>query len=77
MFIDPETGELRKPGSIIRPKKLCETMRLLAKEGVNIFYNGSLGLELVEDLKQRGGIIEMKDLNDYRLVIFQKTIIHI
>ncbi|XP_043484623.1 scoloptoxin SSD14-like isoform X2 [Leptopilina heterotoma] len=67
MFIDPETGELRKPGSIIKPKKLCETMRLIAKEGVNIFYNGSLGLKLVEDLKQRGGIIEMKDLNDYRV----------
>ncbi|XP_051160453.1 scoloptoxin SSD14-like isoform X2 [Leptopilina boulardi] len=67
MFIDSETGELRKPGSIIKPKKLCDTMRLIAEKGVNIFYNGSLGLELVEDLKRRGGIITMKDLNDYRV----------
>ena len=66
MFIDPETGQLRKPGSIIKPKKLCETMRIVAKKGANDFYNGTLGRKLVEDLQRRGGIIEIKDLNDYR-----------
>ena len=66
MFIDPGTGELRKPGTIIRPKKLCETMRIIAENGANVLYNGTLGRKLVEDLKKRGGIIGMKDLNAYR-----------
>ncbi|XP_033222463.1 scoloptoxin SSD14-like isoform X3 [Belonocnema kinseyi] len=66
MFIDPETGHLRKPGTIIRPRKLCETMRIVAEKGANEFYNGTLGQNLVEDLQRRGGIIEFKDLNNYR-----------
>ncbi|XP_014208314.1 glutathione hydrolase 1 proenzyme [Copidosoma floridanum] len=66
IFVDPETGTFRKIGSHIRPKALCQTMRVLAEENAAVFYNGSLGQKLVEDIQKRGSIITMKDLNNYK-----------
>lgn len=68
MFVDPESGEFRKPGSLIKPSKLCDTMELIATNGAATMYNGSLGERLVEDLKKRGSILTIKDLNEYRQV---------
>ena len=65
-FVDPATGQFYKPGSVIKPKKLCDTMRILAEKNVTEFYNGTLGKMLVEDIRKRGSVITMKDLNDYR-----------
>ncbi|XP_024941854.1 uncharacterized protein LOC107268717 [Cephus cinctus] len=65
-FVDPETNEFKKAGSVIRPEELCRTMKIIARKSAGELYNGTLGKTLVEDLKQRGGIITMKDLNDYR-----------
>ncbi|KAL7294184.1 hypothetical protein TKK_0012205 [Trichogramma kaykai] len=66
MFVDPKTGQFRKVGSLIRPKKLCETLKIIAEQNATAFYNGTLGKYLVEDIRKRGSIITMKDLNDYR-----------
>ena len=41
-------------------------MRILAEKNVTEFYNGTLGKMLVEDIRKRGSVITMKDLNDYR-----------
>ena len=68
-FVNPETGQLHKPGTLIRPKKLCETMKIIAEKNATEFYNGTLGQMLVEDIRKRGSIITMKDLNDYRYSI--------
>lgn len=68
MFVDPTTGQFKKPGALIKPKKLCDTLYLIAHRNASELYNGSLGRTLVEDIRKRGGIITMKDLNEYRLV---------
>ncbi|XP_012285801.1 glutathione hydrolase 1 proenzyme [Orussus abietinus] len=65
-FIDPETRTFRKPGSIIRPKELCKTLRIIAERGASELYNGSLGRFLVEDVQRRGGVLSMQDLRQYR-----------
>ncbi|XP_011495084.1 PREDICTED: gamma-glutamyltranspeptidase 1-like [Ceratosolen solmsi marchali] len=67
IFVNKETGEFYKPGSIIRPKTLCQTMRTVAEKNATEFYNGTLGKLLVEDIQKRGSIITIKDLNDYRV----------
>ncbi|XP_058800340.1 scoloptoxin SSD14-like isoform X2 [Phymastichus coffea] len=66
LFVDPATNEFRKAGSLIRPKKLCETLKIIAEKNATEFYNGTLAKRLVEDLQKRGSIITLKDLSDYR-----------
>lgn len=68
LFVDPETNDFYKPGSIIRPKALCKTLRIIAEKGAQEFYNGTLGKLLVQDLQEKGSIITMKDLNNFRAI---------
>ncbi|XP_050456091.1 scoloptoxin SSD14-like isoform X5 [Cataglyphis hispanica] len=68
LFIDPTTNEFRKAGSIIKPRTLCETLRIIAEKNATEFYNGTIGRYLVDDLREQGGIITMKDLNEYRVL---------
>lgn len=67
--MDSATNEFRKPGSIIKPRVLCETLRIIAEKNATEFYNGTIGQLLVDDLKELGGIITMKDLNEYKYTI--------
>lgn len=67
LFVDPATNEFRKPGSVIKPHALCETLRIIAERNATEFYNGTIGRLLVHDLQEQGGIITMKDLNEYRV----------
>lgn len=68
LFIDPATDKFRKVGSIIKPRALCETLRIIAEKNATEFYNGTIGRNLVDDLREQGGIITMKDLNEYRVL---------
>ncbi|KAJ4439546.1 hypothetical protein ANN_07670 [Periplaneta americana] len=65
-FVNPETGEFYRYGDRIRPKKYCETLKLIAKNGGNDFYNGTLAKMLVSDIQEMGGIITEEDLLNYR-----------
>ncbi|XP_029158829.1 glutathione hydrolase 1 proenzyme-like isoform X3 [Nylanderia fulva] len=67
LFVDPATDKFRKVGSVIKPRTLCETLRIIAEKNATEFYNGTLGQYLVDDLREQGGIITMKDLNEYRV----------
>ncbi|XP_076182889.1 scoloptoxin SSD14 isoform X2 [Ptiloglossa arizonensis] len=66
LFVDPETSDFYKPGTLIKPKALCKTLRTIAENGASEFYNGTIGKQLVKDLQEKGSIITMKDLNNYR-----------
>lgn len=69
LFVDPATNEFHKPGSVIKPQALCETLRIIAEKNATEFYNGTIGRFLIHDLQEQGGIITMKDLNEYRYQI--------
>ncbi|XP_068085022.1 scoloptoxin SSD14 isoform X2 [Anabrus simplex] len=64
VFVDPDSGEFRKPGSLIRHKKLCETLRIISEKG-NDLYNGSLAKMLASDIQEMGGLITEEDLRNY------------
>ena len=53
-------------GDHFRMPKLAETLRSIAENGVEIFYNGSIGRQLVEDVQNLGGILTEKDLLEYK-----------
>lgn len=60
-------GKLLKLGDIVRNEKLAETLKTISETGPQAFYNGTIGLNLVRDVKKVGGILTMKDLNTYRV----------
>lgn len=58
-------GKLLKVGDICYNKKLAETLRIISKYGPKAFYGGSIGLNLVRDVKEAGGILSIEDLKRY------------
>lgn len=53
-------------GSNIVPKKLCETLRIIAKSSGHDLYNGTLSKMLMQDLEEIGSIITKEDLENYQ-----------
>lgn len=60
-----KNNEYKKYGSRIVPKKLCKTLSLIAVNGGDDLYNGTLAKMFLDDLKEAGGIITSEDLEKY------------
>ncbi|KAL4199591.1 hypothetical protein AMTRI_Chr03g51960 [Amborella trichopoda] len=75
-----EYGELLKIGDIVRDVKLARTLTEIAIHGPSVFYDGPVGVDLVHDIREKGGIITMEDLKGYvvkqRKPIFAKVMNH-
>ena len=56
-------------GDTIKREKLARTLEIIADEGVDAFYNGSLAHHIVQEIQEQGGIITQKDLADYQVDI--------
>lgn len=65
-FIDPKTGQPLKEGDLLQRPVFAETLQRIADNGVNEFYNGSTAQRLVQDVRARGGILTLEDLQNYR-----------
>ncbi|KAI8990052.1 gamma-glutamyltransferase [Pilobolus umbonatus] len=63
------SGEIARPGDIIRRPELGKTLRIIAKEGADVFYEGRLAEYMVNATQAEGGILTMEDMRDYRPVI--------
>jgi len=64
-FFNNKTGDLMKPGDIYKMTTLGQTLRVIANEGANSIYAGSLTQKLANDIQSAGGIITEKDFTDY------------
>ncbi|KAK6125761.1 hypothetical protein DH2020_040501 [Rehmannia glutinosa] len=62
-------GSLLQSGDVCYNKQLFETLRMISMHGTKAFYNGSIGLNLVEDVKKAGGILGQDDLQNYRVKV--------
>lgn len=54
-------GDPLKPGERLIQENLSHTLQILAKEGRDAFYNGSIANKLVEFIKEQHGIITLED----------------
>ncbi|KAJ6682551.1 GAMMA GLUTAMYL TRANSPEPTIDASE [Salix koriyanagi] len=69
-------GELLQPGDICYNKKLADTLRTVSK-GVEAFYNGPIGFNLVRDIHKLGGMLTIEDLRRYKVRVREPIITNI
>ncbi|KAL0912485.1 hypothetical protein M5K25_018458 [Dendrobium thyrsiflorum] len=62
-------GSLLQIGDLCHNNRLAHTLEAIARHGPRVFYNGSIGIALVKDIKKSGGIITMRDLQEYKVSI--------
>jgi gamma-glutamyltranspeptidase/glutathione hydrolase len=60
------SGNAVKHGEIFANPRLAVTLDLIAKEGRDAFYNGSIARAIVADIKARDGLLELRDFADHR-----------
>ena len=61
-------GELPPTGHLLQQPQLAETLRRIAREGADGFYRGELAERLVAGVREAGGIWQLADLEQYRVV---------
>lgn len=64
-FYNEKTGHAKIAGDTYKLPKLAETMKILAKEGIDALYSGSLTDAFLEDLKKMNSIVTKEDLANY------------
>ncbi|CAN1822256.1 Glutathione hydrolase 3 [Linum perenne] len=60
-------GKLLKAGDVCYNVALAQTLEAIAEHGPEVFYNGSVGENLVKDVRAAGGIMKMEDLKNYKV----------
>ena len=60
--------ELPAEGELVRQPELGETLKAIASQGANAFYQGWIADAIVETLKREGGVLSSEDLKNYRPV---------
>jgi gamma-glutamyltranspeptidase / glutathione hydrolase len=61
-------GDLPKPFSILRQPDLANTLKQIADNGRNGFYDGNIAEKLVNGVRKAGGIWRLQDLKAYQIV---------
>lgn len=66
VFINPNTNDTYQEGEYLKRERLAQTLEVIAQEGADAIYNGSLTDALVEDIQANGGILTVEDFYNYR-----------
>ncbi len=53
-------------GSIFRQPELANTLKLIAREGKKVFYEGEIAQDIVQEMSNNGGLITLEDLANYQ-----------
>ena len=72
-YFPPGTSSTKKRAKLRRSEifygpTFAKTLRDIAQYGVEAFYNGTIGDQLVEDIGKRNGILTKQDLQQYRQI---------
>ncbi len=69
LFFTPD-GQAHTAGTILTNTEFAETLRLIATEGIDIFYNGEIGKDLAEAVQSspfNPGALTIEDLRHYHI----------
>ena len=61
-------GKPLREGQRVINGAAAETLRAIAKDGPEIFYNGALGGIAVDYLAKKGGVLARADLTGYKTI---------
>ena len=64
--MNPNSSKLFAEGEVHKRTMLANTLKILAKDGSDSFYKGSLGQQIIEELQNMGSNLTMADLSNYR-----------
>jgi gamma-glutamyltranspeptidase/glutathione hydrolase len=59
-------GRAPKPGERFRNPEFANTLKLIAEQGIEPFYQGNIGEQIVDCVQADGGVLVMQDLADYQ-----------
>lgn len=62
-------GTILKEGQWIKREALANTLETIGKEGADAFYTGPIAQNMVDYIKQNGGILDMDDMKAYKPLI--------
>jgi gamma-glutamyltranspeptidase/glutathione hydrolase len=59
-------GRAPQPGEIFKNPGMAKTLRRIAEEGADLFYNGEIAKKIVRYSEKKGGLFTLKDFSDHR-----------
>ena len=59
-------GKPPKPGEVLRQPDLARTLRLVAAEGPEIFYQGEISAHICRHMAETGGLLGSEDLSSFQ-----------
>jgi len=60
-------GNILEIGSMLKRPKLARTFEKIAKYGANVFYKGEMAEQIVNDIKEAGGVMTLSDLENFEV----------
>ncbi|KAK4483646.1 hypothetical protein RD792_010847, partial [Penstemon davidsonii] len=70
-------NKLLKTGDTCYNVELGNSLKAIAEQGPDAFYNGEVGEKLVADVKREGGILTMEDLRNYRVNVTDAVVVNV
>ena len=61
-------GAVPAEGAVIRQPALAETLKAIAAQGSQVFYQGWIGAAIVDTIQKNGGVMTADDLKRYKAV---------
>jgi len=61
-------GRLLRAGELFLQKDFANTLEAITHHGIDLFYRGDIGAQLVADCAAGGGYLTMADLADYQVI---------
>lgn len=58
-----------QPGTLLKQPNLAHTLELISEKGSGAFYRGPIAQQLVTANHQNGGVMTLKDLENYRVTV--------
>ena len=59
-------GTPRRPGTILKNPDMARTLRRIAEQGIETFYEGEIAETITADMAANGGLLALDDLKGYR-----------